>query len=89
MTMTGSFIDNIRFSLRNASSGTMSGTKIIETDFGKIRILDTQGSKPVIVNVPDGPNVIEHHYELIKLLSRNFRVICFEFPGIGFSYPQY
>jgi pimeloyl-ACP methyl ester carboxylesterase len=37
--------------------------------------------------VPDGPCVIEHYAELIRLLSPNFRVVCFDLPGFGFSYP--
>lgn len=60
----------------------------LDTDYGKIRILDTGGNKPFIINVPDGPNVIEHQLELIKQLSKRFRVICFEYPGVGFSYPN-
>jgi pimeloyl-ACP methyl ester carboxylesterase len=51
--------------------------------------LDTKGNKPVIISVPDGPNVIEHHQNLIEKLSVNFRVICFEFPGLGFSFPSF
>lgn len=45
--------------------------------------------KPVIISVPDGPNVIEHHENLVAGLSKNFRVICFELPGFGFSFPSF
>ena len=38
--------------------------------------------------MPDGPNTIEHQLSLIKELSKNYRVICFEYPGIGFSFPN-
>lgn len=91
--MTGRFIDNIKYSLKknsiiNRSVNWSSNIELIQTDFGKIRVLDTKGEKPVIINAPDGPNVIEHHEELILELSKNFRVICFEFPGIGYSYPS-
>lgn len=61
--------------------------KLLPTDYGRIRVFDTGGNKPVVINVPDGPNVIEHQEALISQLSRSFRVICFELPGIGFSYP--
>ncbi len=86
--MTGHFIDNIIYSLKKRPL-TTNNTDLIRTDYGTIRVLDTGGNKPVIINTPDGPNVIEHHLQLIKDLSKRFRVICFEFPGIGFSYPNF
>lgn len=86
--MIGNFIDAIRFGIRKVPK-LHSNSKFIETDFGKLRVLDTQGSNPCIISVPDGPNVIEHHLELIEKLSFNYRVICFEFPGLGFSYPNF
>lgn len=86
--MTGNFIDTYRFRLKNIQENWKENINLISTDFGKIRVLDTLGNKPVILNVPDGPNVIEHHKGLITKLSKKFRVICFEFPGIGFSYPN-
>ncbi len=86
--MTGNFIDTYRFSFKKIRKNWKDDINLITTDFGKIRVLDTLGDKPVILNVPDGPNVIEHHQELITKLSENFRVVCFELPGIGFSYPN-
>lgn len=85
--MPGSFIDNLLFSLKSPPD---FGERFIylDTDFGKIRAFDTKGNKPVIINVPDGPNVIEHQLLLIKELSKNFRVVCFEYPGMGFSFPN-
>lgn len=59
------------------------------TRAGKLRFLDTGGAKPVILMTPDGPCVIEHHRELIKQLSRHFRVVCFDMPGMGFSFPDW
>ena len=58
------------------------------TNAGEIRFIDTGGNKPVVVMTPDGPCVIEHYRELIEKLSINFRVICFDMPGIGFSFPS-
>ncbi len=86
--MKGNFIDTYRYRFKKTSNNWQSNISLLPTKFGEIRMLDTLGDKPVILNVPDGPNVIEHHLELIKQLSKNFRVICFEFPGIGFSYPN-
>jgi pimeloyl-ACP methyl ester carboxylesterase len=86
--MTGDFIDNIRVIFRKTPLYIESNMKFVTTNFGRLRVLDTGGTKPVIINVPDGPNVIEHHEQLIAELSKNYRVICFEFPGLGFSYPS-
>ena len=86
--MTGKFIDTFRFRLKRRPTEWTDNICLISTDFGKIRVLDTLGEKPVILTVPDGPNVIEHHHDLISKLSENFRIVCFEFPGIGFSYPN-
>ncbi len=86
--MTGNFIDTYRYRLKSIRENWSNSTCMVTTEFGEIRMLDTRGEKPVILNVPDGPNVIEHHQELITKLSKNFRVICFELPGIGFSYPN-
>jgi pimeloyl-ACP methyl ester carboxylesterase len=83
--MTGNFIDTLRLSFRTPPK--WPNIELLDTDYGKLRILDTKGKKPVIISVPDGPNVIEHHENLIEKLSKDFRVICFELPGFGFSYP--
>ncbi|MBX2914537.1 MAG: alpha/beta hydrolase [Cyclobacteriaceae bacterium] len=85
--MKGNFIDNMRFRWR-APLQLDDGYFYLDTDYGKIRVLDTKGNKPVLINVPDGPNVIEHQLSLVKKLSENYRVICFEYPGLGFSYPD-
>lgn len=86
--MEGNFIDTVRFTFKKIPKKTSGKIEFIKTDLGVLRVLDTGGNKPVILNVPDGPNVIEHHEELIKKLAENFRVICFELPGMGFSYPN-
>lgn len=85
--MTGRFVDNLRF-IWKSTPEFGEGFFYLSTDFGKIRVFDTKGNKPIIINVPDGPNVIEHQSSLIKELAKNYRVICFEYPGIGFSYPN-
>ncbi len=33
-------------------------------------------------------SVIEHYADLIDLLSSDFRVVCFDLPGFGCSYPS-
>jgi len=86
--MTGNFIDIARTRFKTGHTNLKSHYAIVSTDFGKIRVFDTKENKPVIISVPDGPNVIEHHENLILKLSKNFRVICFEFGGFGMSYPN-
>ncbi len=85
--MTGNFIDNIRFNWKQHPP-LDDGYFYLDTDFGKIRVFDSMGYHPVIINVPDGPNVIEHQLPLLRELSKRFRVICFEYPGLGLSYPS-
>lgn len=85
--MKGNFIDTIRFAWTPLPN-TEDDFFYLDTDYGKIRALDTNENKPVVINVPDGPNSIEHQLPLIRELSKNFRVVCFEYPGIGFSFPN-
>ena len=85
--MTGQFIDTLRFSWKSPPQFT-DGFFYLDTDFGKIRVFDTKGNLPVIITVPDGPNVIEHQIPLVNDLANDYRVICFEYPGLGFSFPN-
>ncbi len=86
--MTGKSIDSLYFSLMRRNKRTWEDKYYLDTDFGKIRVFDTKEDKPVIINVPDGPNFIEHQSELLQQLSKNYRVVCFEYPGMGFSFPN-
>lgn len=79
-------------SLLNAGSSAVQadwlpGARMLKTSRGLVRVYDSAGKGPVIVMVPDGPNVIEHHAEVIERLKPHARVICFEMPGFGFSRP--
>ncbi|MCA6362286.1 MAG: alpha/beta hydrolase [Bacteroidetes bacterium] len=82
------FIDHLRFARKPTTAYWNINATLLDTDFGTVRVFDTGGEKPVLINAPDGPNVIEHQLALIEQLSKSFRVICFEFPGVGFSYPS-
>ncbi len=42
----------------------------------------------MVVLTPDGPSVIEHYLELMSSLRKEFRVVCFDMPGFGFSFPS-
>ena len=55
--MTGRYVDNMLYAFRKHKH--FDNLAYLDTDFGKIRIFDSGGSKPVIINVPDAPNTIE------------------------------
>lgn len=69
-----------------------SDTRLLRTRCGMLRVRDTgcpQNERaPVVLMVPDGPNVIEHHQAVIEQLAPHARVICFDMPGFGFSRPS-
>jgi pimeloyl-ACP methyl ester carboxylesterase len=81
---------------RTGTIGTLSMQRI-DTPAGTVRVYDSgvhelhtrdsATANPCVVFVPDGPNVVEHYEELIGLLSQQFRVVCFDMPGFGFSFP--
>ena len=65
-----------------------AGTRWLDTASGRLRLFDSgERGRPVIVFAPDGPCVIEHYRALIEALRGHARVICFDLPGFGFSYP--
>ncbi len=89
--MLGSLVDSLltRFSKLHLKrqGGDALPTFQVNTPVGPIRAYDSGTLKPCIVFVPDGPNVIEHYAVLIGLLAQRFRVVCFDMPGFGFSFP--
>jgi len=80
-------IDALRFSLKGKSKkyATHSDIRMVKLSIGNIRILDTKEGKETILIIPDGPNIIEHYFSLIKKLKKSFRIILFDLPGFGFS----
>jgi pimeloyl-ACP methyl ester carboxylesterase len=52
----------------------------------RVRIQGTRG--PTVVIVPDPPNTLEHYDTVVEILSRDARVVVFEVPGFGLSYPR-
>lgn len=75
-------------SLLSRTGPAPEGTRHLDTGAGRLRVRDTGGSGPVVVMVPDGPNVVEHHDEVTGLLAPHARVVCFDMPGFGFSAPR-
>ncbi len=86
--MIAAALDSVLSRTRGDGTDWPAGTRLVETKAGRIRVRDTGGKGPVVVMVPDGPNVIEHHAEVIDLLAPRARVVCFDMPGFGFSAPR-
>jgi pimeloyl-ACP methyl ester carboxylesterase len=65
-------------------------THLVDTPVGPVRVYDSgAGSqRPCVIFVPDGPNIVEHYETLISLLTPKLRVICFDMPGFGYSFPS-
>lgn len=91
--MKGSYIDSTIAAIRGKKHQKKLQSEymsLLSTQAGILRVLDTKNyHKQPLVMVPDGPCVIEHYVDLIDLLYPDFRVICFELPGFGFSYPAF
>lgn len=89
--MHGANLDSLIAATRGRRRQTRSlqseQMQLLATQAGVLRILDTGGHQPPLLIVPDGPCVIEHYADLIDLLAADFRVVCLDLPGFGFSYP--
>lgn len=92
--MRGSALDNWLASWARRSRAPRAAARStplvfchVDTPAGKVRYTDTGGARPVVVFVPDGPNVIEHYQALMAQLAASCRVVCFDMPGFGFSVP--
>ena len=87
--MDATVIDSLWFSLRARATTFPDGPyRYADLASARIRYRDTGGNGPVILITPDPPNTIEHYADLIDQLSPRWRVICFDLPGFGFSYPR-
>jgi pimeloyl-ACP methyl ester carboxylesterase len=84
----GFWFDGLLFSRSAMSSDSSLKFDYLDTELGRIRIFDSLDlSKPPLVMVPDGPCFIEHFENLISLATENYRVLVFDLPGFGGSYP--
>ncbi|MEO8151842.1 MAG: alpha/beta hydrolase [Rhizobacter sp.] len=83
-----SFLARSSAKRRKGVFGGVLSTRNIDTPMGLVRVYDSGSESPCVVLTPDGPNVIEHYERLIELLSPRLRVVCFDMPGFGHSYPQ-
>ncbi len=74
-----------RRAARNAL--TRPGTRLVPTAAGVARVRDSGEDRPVVVIACDPPNVVEHYDAVFELLAPQYRVICWDMPGFGFSRP--
>lgn len=70
------------------SSNADGGYRFLDLKHAVVRVRVVGRGPETIVMVPDPPNVIEHHTPVIERLRSDFRIICFELPGFGFSFPK-
>jgi pimeloyl-ACP methyl ester carboxylesterase len=91
--MTGVWVDHLRLNWRAPSRAAIQswpeGTRLLQFPDALIRVRDTGRGERVVMLTPDAPVVLEHYSRLIELLKPHVRVVCFEFPGVGFSYPRF
>jgi len=80
-------IDGLRFRMQTTNKvwSTHPDMSMISLSNVHLRVLDTKLNKDCLVMVPDGPNLIEHHFANIKALRKKYRVVIFDLPGFGFS----
>lgn len=90
----GGMIESIylsRFEVPPIPAGDAArGIQRLELEHATVRLrIAGDGANPVVI-VPDPPNTLEHYDELIDLLVArgDVRVICFEVPGFGLSFPR-
>jgi pimeloyl-ACP methyl ester carboxylesterase len=90
----GEFSDLILFAMRSRGiaarvGGTaMNGTNFIDVNSAVIRFRIAGQGFPTLVFCVDPPVVIELYDELIAELAKEFRVVVFEPPGFGLSFPR-
>ncbi|MBH8565212.1 alpha/beta hydrolase [Nostoc sp. CENA67] len=92
--MFATLIDTALPTLRSSSiiyspaSRSRSNIQFMDMGITWIRYCITGDNKPTIVLNTDPPLTIESYEQTITELSRYFRVIVFEIPGFGFSFPK-
>jgi pimeloyl-ACP methyl ester carboxylesterase len=67
---------------------TRSGIRLIDLPTTQVRVRVAGTGSRTIVFACDMPNVVENYDEVIQQLGSDYRVVCFEQPGFGFSYPK-
>jgi pimeloyl-ACP methyl ester carboxylesterase len=91
--MSSANVDVLRLHWRrpppSAISDAPAGTRLLEFPAAIVRAREAGNGLQTILLTPDAPVVLENYNRLVELLAPRARVICFEFPGCGFSYPRF
>ena len=74
--------------VRSPASLTREGMRFVEVEGAVLRVRTGGRGSHTIVFTPDPPNVIEHYDRLFELLAPHARIVCFELPGFGLSFPR-
>ena len=72
---------------QSARRAALNGTpdRLIETEYGKVSVLDTGGDGQVIVLLHGNSSSKEAFYRQYRFLQKQFRVVSFDYPGHGVS----
>lgn len=74
-----------RMSFKKKNWKTHPNMEMVSLADGEVRVLDTKVGKETLVIIPDGPNVIEHYFELMGDLGKFYRLVIFDLYGFGYS----
>jgi pimeloyl-ACP methyl ester carboxylesterase len=67
---------------------TRPGIRLLESDTAHVRVRVAGRGRRTLVFACDMPNVVESYDVVIQALEEDFRVVCFEQVGFGFSFPK-
>jgi pimeloyl-ACP methyl ester carboxylesterase len=67
---------------------TRPDVRFIDLPTAQVRVRVAGRGKRTIVFACDMPNVVDNYDEVIRHLEDDYRIVCFEQPGFGFSYPK-
>lgn len=84
------YVDTLRLAPRAIPATALRDPDLAVANLSRARVryLDTRTRGDVVVIAPDPPNTIEHHRAMVERLRATHRVIVFDLPGFGFSYPK-
>lgn len=86
------WLDTVRLARRlqrpHAGGPIPEGVGFVGLQQAVVRVRAAGDGPATIVFAADPPNLVEHYDELFALLTPHLRVVCFELPGFGFSYPR-
>ena len=67
---------------------TRPGIRILDLPYANVRVRIAGRGDHTLVFACDMPNVVESYDEIVRLLGDRYRVVAWEQPGFGFSYPK-